>query len=142
MQPIVNKLSAQQLQSDAIFEFIADQLKQDPSKGKAVNAVFLYIITKDGKQAKQWSMYNKRTWMTDVILFFFVAMDLKEGKVFEGTPKDKPNTTLTISDDDFVLLATNKLNPQVAFMKGKLKVTGNVMLAQKLGPLLKANAKL
>lgn len=69
-------------------------------------------------------------------------MDLKEGKVYEGTPKDKPNTTLTISDDDFVLLATNKLNPQVAFMKGKLKVTGNVMLAQKLGPLLKANAKL
>lgn len=69
-------------------------------------------------------------------------MDLKEGKVYEGAPKDKPNTTLTISDDDFVLLATNKLNPQVAFMKGKLKVTGNVMLAQKLGPLLKASAKL
>lgn len=69
-------------------------------------------------------------------------MDLKEGKVYAGEPKEKPNTVLTISDDDFILLATNKLNPQVAFMKGKLKVTGNVMLAQKLGPLLKANAKL
>lgn len=70
-------------------------------------------------------------------------MDLKTGQVYEGIPKnDKPNTTLTISDDDFLLMATNKLNPQVAFMKGKLKVTGNVMLAQKLGPLLKANAKL
>lgn len=55
MKPIINKLSTEQLQSDAIFEYIADQLKQDPSKGKSVNAIFLYVITKDGKQAKQWS---------------------------------------------------------------------------------------
>lgn len=57
MQPLANRLSAQQLQSDAIFEYIAEQLKLDPSKGKAVNGVFLYIITKDGKTAKQWSKY-------------------------------------------------------------------------------------
>lgn len=71
-------------------------------------------------------------------------MDLKAGKVYEGAPTGvKPNTTLTISDEDFVQLATGKLNPQSAFMKGKLKVTGNVMMAQKLGPLLKAaDAKL
>lgn len=56
MQPTINKLSAQQLQSDAIFQFIADQLKEDPGKGKSVNGVFLYNITKDGKQVKQWSM--------------------------------------------------------------------------------------
>lgn len=55
MQPLLNKLAAQQLQSDAIFEYIAEQLKLDPSRGKAVNGVFLYNITKDGKQAKQWS---------------------------------------------------------------------------------------
>lgn len=70
-------------------------------------------------------------------------MDLKSGCVYEGAPKDcKPNTTLTVSDEDFVDMATGKLNPQAAFMKGKLKVNGNIMLAQKLGPLLKAEAKL
>lgn len=70
-------------------------------------------------------------------------MDLKTGTVYEGSPKEgKPNTTLTISDEDFVELAQGKLNPQTAFMKGKLKVSGNLMLAQKLGPLLKAEAKL
>lgn len=70
-------------------------------------------------------------------------MDLKKAIVHEGPPKDcKPNTTLTVSDDDFLEMATGKLNPQAAFMKGKLKVTGNIMLAQKLGPLLKAEAKL
>lgn len=122
----LNNTSAMALQSDAIFEFIISKVNEDPAKAKAVNGIFLYIITKDGKQAKQWTM------------------DLKAGKVYEGAPTGvKPNTTLTISDEDFVQLATGKLNPQSAFMKGKLKVTGNVMMAQKLGPLLKAaDAKL
>lgn len=70
-------------------------------------------------------------------------MDLKKALVYEGQPKDdKPNTTLTISDGDFVQVAVGKLSPQAAFMKGKIKISGNVMLAQKLGPLLKAQAKL
>ncbi|XP_018324314.1 peroxisomal multifunctional enzyme type 2 isoform X2 [Agrilus planipennis] len=114
-----------QLQSDAIFEFIIDRVKNDPAKAKAINAVFLYNITKDGKQVKQWTM------------------DLKNAQVYEGLPKEgKPNTTLTVSDEDFMELAVGKLNPQAAFMKGKLKIAGNIMLAQKLTPLLKAEAKL
>lgn len=59
MQIVPNKLAALELESDAIFEYIADQLKQDPSKGKSVNGIFLYKITKNGKQAKQWSEYRK-----------------------------------------------------------------------------------
>lgn len=77
-----------------------------------------------------------------VINYYFLAMDLKNAKIYEGTPKGKPNTTLTVSDDDFVEMALGKLNPQAAFMKGKLKVAGNIMMAQKLAPLLKTEAKL
>lgn len=69
-------------------------------------------------------------------------MDLKNAKVYAGQPEGKPSTTLTIDDDDFMLLSEGKLNPQQAFMKGKLKITGNIMLAQKLAPLLKNSAKL
>lgn len=75
-------------------------------------------------------------------LMSFAAMDLKNAKVYQGTPEGKPSTTLTIADDDFMLLAEGKLQPQQAFMKGKLKITGNLMLAQKLAPLLKTSAKL
>lgn len=63
--------------------------------------------------------------------------------MYEGQPKGaKPDTTLTLSDDDFVNIALGKLNPQQAFIKGKLKIAGNIMLTQKLVPLLKTEAKL
>lgn len=70
-------------------------------------------------------------------------MDLKTPEVYEGTPKSgKADTTLTVSDDDMVAIAAGSLSPQVAYMKGKLKIAGNIMLAQKLGPLLKSPAKI
>lgn len=91
---------------------------------------------------KGWSVIVFFVSVIFTYCLFFLAMDLKNAKVYEGAPDGKPNTTMTISDEDFVLLAEGKMNPQTAFMKGKLKITGNIMLAQKLAPLLKANAKL
>ncbi len=42
------------------------------------------------------------------------ALDLREGKgsVNKGAPADKPDLTLTISDENFVKLVMGKLNPQ------------------------------
>lgn len=76
-------------------------------------------------------------------MIFFTAIDLKSAKLYEGAPNGvSADTTLTVSDDDFVDIALGKINPQVAFMKGKLKIAGNIMLTQKLVPLLKTGAKL
>lgn len=62
--------------------------------------------------------------------------------MYEGEPEGKADTTLTVADSDMVEIALGKLNPQAAFMKGKLKITGNIMAVQKLVPLLKTEAKL
>lgn len=113
-----------ELQTDAIFQVIKERVAADPAKAKTVNGVFLYKITKDGKVVKEWTL------------------DLKNAIISEGTPSGKADTTITVSDADFVEIALGKLNPQQAFMKGKLKIQGNIMLAQKLGPLLKTEAKL
>ncbi|KAG5682797.1 hypothetical protein PVAND_012125 [Polypedilum vanderplanki] len=112
------------LQSDAVFAAIKERVNADKAKAKSVNGVFLYKITKDGKVAKEWTL------------------DLKNAVISEGAPSGKADTTITIADEDFIDIALGKLNPQQAFMKGKLKIQGNIMLAQKLSPLLKTDAKL
>lgn len=43
------------MESDAIFAAISEQVKQNPDQAKKVNAIFLYNITVDGKQMSEWS---------------------------------------------------------------------------------------
>ncbi|KQS55866.1 sterol-binding protein [Brevundimonas sp. Leaf363] len=51
---------------------------------------------------------------------------------------DKPaDATVSMSWDDFIALSDGKLDPMMAFMQGKLKIAGDMMIAQKLAPLLK-----
>jgi len=76
-----------------------------------------------------------------------VKLDLgDEGKIFiDGasvpntvTNEDKPaDATVSMKWDDFMALSEGKLDPMMAFMQGKLKIAGDMMIAQKLAPLLK-----
>ncbi|MBK7972460.1 MAG: SCP2 sterol-binding domain-containing protein [Deltaproteobacteria bacterium] len=45
--------------------------------------------------------------------------------------------TITVSAQDFLDIDTGKLNPQVAFMSGKLRIKGDMSKAMKLGQVLK-----
>lgn len=121
-EPISSQID---LQSDAIFKAIDERMRENVEKAKSVNGIFLYNITKKGQVAKQWTI------------------DLKSVSLYQGAPKGvNPDTTISVSDEDFVDIALGKINPQLAFMKGKLKISGNIMLTQKLTPLLKTEAKL
>lgn len=54
------------------------------------------------------------------------------------TNEDKPaDTTIAIGWEDFQSMAAGQLDPMMAFMQGKMKVVGDIMLAQKLTPMLK-----
>lgn len=61
----------------------------------------------------------------------------KAGTVYKGTAKPKADVTIILSDDTFAQLAEGKLDGQKAFMTGKLKTKGNMMLATKLDGVLK-----
>ncbi|NXN91042.1 DHB4 enzyme, partial [Rhinopomastus cyanomelas] len=115
------------IQSDLVFEEIGRRVKQMGSElVKKVNAVFQWNITKDGETAMQWTI------------------DLKNGSgaVYKGTARTSADTTFTVSDEDFMDVVLQKIQPQQAFFSGKLKVKGNIMLSQKLEMILKDYAKL
>ena len=66
-------------------------------------------------------------------------IDLKTapGSVTKGGDA-KADVTLTVADDDFVQMSTGKMNPQQAFMQGKLKIKGNMGIAMKMSAIEKA----
>ncbi|RLN98255.1 hypothetical protein BBJ28_00000038 [Nothophytophthora sp. Chile5] len=67
-------------------------------------------------------------------------VDLKNGKgsVKVATDADKADLTITLTEENFLKMMDNKLNPQQAFMKGLVKIKGNMGLAMKLNVVLAA----
>jgi len=74
------------------------------------------------------SLGKEETWTIDL---------KKDAKVYRGKAKPKADVTIILADDVFVQLAEEKLDGQRAFMTGKLKTKGNMMLAIKLDGVLK-----
>lgn len=66
---------------------------------------------------------------------YHVKVDDGTMTVVEG-PADSPNTTIKMAAADYIQMVNGKMNGTMAFMKGKLKVAGNVMLAQKMNSFL------
>lgn len=48
---------------------------------------------------------------------------------------EKPDLTMTVSDKDWLAIASRELNPMTAFTTGKLKLAGDMMLAMKMQQL-------
>ena len=113
--------------SGLISENIFNMMKVFLSRGegkhliKQVNAVFGFEITKK-KGGKAELIYE---------------IDLKNGQgdVHQRTPKGA-DATFTMTDGDFDKVCKGTLNPQIAFMQGKMKIKGNMAAATKFTPEL------
>jgi putative sterol carrier protein len=112
--------------SDIIFgvssAFAASTDEEKKAQMKKTNGIFELKVTNDAKEEVVWTIDMKKT-----------------GTVYRGPAQPKADVTIILSDDVLVQLAEGKLNPQKAFMTGKLKTKGNMMLATKLDALLKGN---
>ncbi|KAK0327298.1 hypothetical protein LTR82_002061 [Friedmanniomyces endolithicus] len=115
--------------SSAAFDLISSALSDETERKDAVKkggSIFAFTLKNDNGDTESW------------------YIDLKEtGTVGKGTaPQGKKaggycTVTLKLSDVDFAKLISGKANAQKLFMSGKLKITGNVMNATKMEPILK-----
>ena len=59
----------------------------------------------------------------------------------EGGAPATPDLSVKVSESDMLKMVKKELNPQQAFMKGKLKINGKMSLAMKLTSVLAATSK-
>jgi len=103
-----------------IFNAIGVHLQQNPETVESVGKVFQFELTSPNS-----------TW----------TIDAKSGSVARGG-RDKPDCTLTLSDDDFMAMCTGKADPQKLYFGGQLQIGGDVMASQKLSFLQKLDPSL
>lgn len=113
---------------EALFDQLPALLKEQGAEiCKKVGYVYHFDISPaKGKPATTWTL------------------DLKNGNGSVKKGKEgKADATFAMTDDDaYNVMVTRTLNPQTAFMQGKMKIKGNMGAAQKFTPDTFAGAKL
>ena len=100
----------------SIVDAMPANFNQDAAAG--VDAVFQFDISGD-----------------ETAQYYLVVKDQK-CEIAEGTHAS-PNVTFNMASPDFIDMMTGKLSGQAAFFSGKLRVSGDLMLAQRLGNFFK-----
>jgi putative sterol carrier protein len=91
------------------------QNRFSPEGAKTVQAVFQFELAGEGAGCGTWH----------------VVVDHGTMKVNQGA-HTAPTATIKMTGDDWVKMVNGQLNGAMAFMKGQMKVTGNVLMAQKM----------
>jgi putative sterol carrier protein len=93
------------------------KLQAKPDVVAKINAVYQFNIS--GAGGGSWS----------------IDCTAPGGKIEAGTTANA-KCTVAATDQDFLAIVNGKLNPQMAFMSGKLKIQGDMGLAMKLQQIL------
>jgi putative sterol carrier protein len=102
---------------DVFEKHIPARLQSKPDVVSKINAVYQFNIS--GPGGGSWS----------------VDCTQPGGQVQAGTAAS-PKCTVAAVDQDFLAIVNGKLNAQMAFMSGKLKIQGDMGLALKLQQIL------
>lgn len=105
---------------DFYLKWIPEQYAENPdqaAKVKDLDAVIQVMLTGEGGGE--------------------YIMELGGGSLKTSQGKaDAPKLTVTMAVPDWREINSGRLNPQMAFMSGKLKISGDMSLAMKLGSIM------
>jgi len=98
---------------DQIFEDMQQSFQ--PDKATGVDAQIQWLV-KDGEEEKPY------------------AITIKDGSFsWQQGQADNPAVTLSTDKDSFVALMTGQAQGPALYMSGKLRIQGDMMLAQRMG---------
>ncbi|CAG9316764.1 unnamed protein product [Blepharisma stoltei] len=107
------------LKAEALFNAMGDHLRATGAKlVKQIGAIYhLEILPKPG----------------DEPVVFTIDLKNGSGSMTKGRV-GSADATFTMTDDNFMAIAQGRINPQVAFMQGKMKIKGDMAHATKFTP--------
>ena len=85
---------------------------------KGLKGVCELVLLQKGKKAGTWHIILKG--------------DKEPPVVGEGKAPAKPTLSVSLEDDTLLKMAVGKINPMTSFMSGKIKLSGNIMMAQRM----------
>jgi putative sterol carrier protein len=99
-----------------ITELMTETIKTSfiPEKATGVDTVIQLRFT--GSQASDW---------------YLVIKD-RQCQSIQGTHPD-PKMTMTVDSEDYIKMAIGEMDAMLAFMRGKVKVSGDMTVALKMG---------
>jgi putative sterol carrier protein len=110
--PVGRLLTAQ------IFRGMAREFQ--PEKAKGLDAVMLWEVGADGERVERWQL------------------TIRDQRCRAGRPTgEDPALTLRLDRATLLELATGLANPPQLFITGRLKISGDLMLAQRLTTLFR-----
>ncbi|OAY22924.1 sterol carrier protein 2 [Manihot esculenta] len=109
---------ATELKSDFLFDHLRRFLETDEGTKRRKKINFVY----------RFNIAPKKMGIDEVTY----TVNLKTGEVIKGPYEGgEPDATFHMKDEDFINLVERKMNPQMAFMRGAVKIKGNLSAATK-----------
>ncbi len=104
--------------SEIFSTTIPERLAAKPELASQINSSYQFDLTGEGEG--QW----------------FIDLTKPTGEQVGTGTLEAPGVTVSMKAEDFVALVEGRLNGQMAFMQGKLKIKGDMGLAMKLQQVL------
>ncbi len=98
-------------------ELLPQRLADNPERVEGILAVYLFDLS--GDDGGKWTL----------------TCDGKVASIVEGE-EGEAQCTISMETADFVEMISGDLNPQMAFMTGKLRVAGDIGLAIKIQAII------
>jgi putative sterol carrier protein len=101
------------------FDTLSQRFQAGPAKG--VKATFQFELSGDGGGT------------------YHVKVEDGTMSCGEGPSPDNANTTIKMKGEDYVKMVNGQISGTMAFLKGQLKIAGDMMLAQKMQQIFPPN---